>query len=238
MKNKRLKVKSILSHKTLLGLVAFAMITISISCEKETCDLSNPVTSTVTDIEGHVYPTVIFEGQQWMAENLNTSLFANGDSIEQVITDSLWQVTSNAGYAYYNNDSTRQESLSYGKLYNFNAITDSRNMCPQGWHVSTKSDWDDLVQCMNGESRAGIALKDTVVWNAPNQELATNESQFTALPQGARTEIGEFTNQRFFAYFWGVDDDPRIFSMSYISEGVGNFEVDKRFGGSVRCVKD
>lgn len=233
--------RSLISHKKILGLIAIVMITISISCEKEDCDLSNIVTSSVTDIEGHVYPTVIFEDQEWMAENLNSGLFANGDSIKKATSDSLWQVTSDAGYSYYNNDSTRQVTLSYGKLYNFNAITDSRKICPLGWHVSTKSDWDDLVQCMSGDSKAGIKLKDNglgTTWNAPNEDIASNESEFTARPQGARTEKSEFTNQRFFAYFWGADTDPTIYSMSYISEGVANFKVDKNFGGSVRCVKD
>lgn len=212
------------------------------SCKKESCDLSNLITSTVTDIDNHVYPTVTIDGAEWMVENLNANRFSNGDSIEQVNLDSLWKITNEPAYVYYHDDSARQESFSFGKLYNFNAITDNRNICPNGWHVSSKSDWQDLIECMDGEFKAGIKLKHAdstnIIWNAPNQEIATDESKFSALPQGARTEEGSFTNQRFFAYFWGVKDDPTVFSLSYISGGAGSIEVDKRFGASVRCVKD
>jgi len=210
------------------------------SCKKEPCNLSTITTSTVTDSEGHVYPTVIIEDQEWMTENLNTSLFANGDTIEQIKGDSLWTITSNPGFVYFDNDSARQEGLSYGKIYNFNAANDERNVCPVGWHVSTKKEWEQLIECMDGEYKAGIKLKQSGVseWNAPNDVFATNESKFSALPHGARTEDGSFYNQRFFAYFWGIDNDPTTFSLSYISEGIASFEVDNQFGASVRCVKD
>lgn len=210
------------------------------SCKKEPCDLSTITTSAITDTEGHVYPTVIIEDQQWMTENLNTSFFANGDKIEHLKSDSAWAITSNPGLVYFNNDSARQEGLSYGKLYNFNAVKDERNVCPGGWHVSTKKEWDQLIECMGDEYTAGIKLKQNGVseWNAPSADITTNESKFSALPHGARTEDGSFYNQRFFAYFWGIDNDPTTFSLSYFSEGIASFKVESQFGASVRCVKD
>lgn len=225
------------SHIFIIGLVSL----ISFSCKKEVCDLSDIGTSTITDIDGHVYPTVIIHGQEWMAKNLNVTRFANGDTIEQVKPDSLWKITNSPAYVYYLSDSVRQENLFYGKLYNFHAAVDDKNICPEGWHVSTKSDWEELIECMGGEYKAGIKLKEagkTSTWMAPSDQITDNESQFTAIPQGGREENGNFINQAYSSYFWGFDNNPTLFSMSYLSEGIAQFEVKKRFGGSVRCVKD
>ena len=218
---------------TLITLVAF-------SCKKDHCDLREVIYSTVSDIDNNTYPTVFINNQEWMTENLNVGRFANGDTIIELQSDSAWISTNANGYAYYNNNSARQESFSYGKLYNFNAVTDGRNICPTGWHVSTKSDWDELVKCMGGAYEAGFKLKEnsSSAWSAPNNAIANDTINFSALPQGARIETGEFQNQRFSAYFWNADDQPAVIAMSYLSEGTADFEVKEQFGASVRCVKD
>jgi len=134
--------------------------------------------SGVTDIDGNVYPTTIIGIQEWMGKNLRTTKYANGSSITYFTT---WPSSSStsAGYGYYNNSSSNNSV--YGKLYNWYAATDSRNVCPTGWHVPSKIEWDILFNYIGGVG----PLKETGTshWLTPNTG-ATNLVNFTALPGG------------------------------------------------------
>ena len=85
--------------------------------------------------------------QIWMNTNLNVSKFQNGDPIKEAKTKEEW-VRANTdrkpAWCYYNNNS--QNGLTYGKLYNWYAINDPRGLAPKGWHIPSKSDWDELIE--------------------------------------------------------------------------------------------
>ena len=92
---------------------------------------------TVTDIDGNVYHTVKIGKQVWMAENLKTTRYQNGDSITLVADSTFWGRLRQGAYCNYNND--EKNSIIYGRLYNYYAVEDYRNVCPEGWEVPAYS---------------------------------------------------------------------------------------------------
>jgi len=92
----------------------------------------NPAKSygSMTDQQGNVYKTIVIGSQEWMAENLKTSIYRNGEPIENVTDNAQWVGLATGARCYYNNDS--QYECPYGKLYNWYAVADPRNLCPTG----------------------------------------------------------------------------------------------------------
>jgi len=142
----------------------------------------------ITDIDGNTYKSVIMGTQEWMAENLNVSSYRNGDSITNVTDKTKWQQQATGAYSDYNN--TPSYSTTYGKLYNFFSVVDSRNLCPTGWHIPKIEEWNLLITYI-GEPIGNTKLRETGTahWNSPNR-LATNITGFTALPGGSRNFAG------------------------------------------------
>jgi uncharacterized protein (TIGR02145 family) len=161
--------------------------------------------STVSDVDNNTYNTVQIGTQCWTQSNLKTSKFRNGDNIPTGLSNSSWQNTTSGAYAIYNNDLVN-DGL-YGKLYNHYAVTDSRGLCPTGWHVPTDAEWTTLGNHLGGSSVAGGALKSTAMqptpggWNPPNTG-ATNSSGFTALPGGRRYDLGDFNIMSSYGFWW------------------------------------
>jgi uncharacterized protein (TIGR02145 family) len=209
--------------------------------------VTNPGSGVTFD--GYTYASVILgNGQEWMAENLRTNIFSNGDTIPNVILDSDWAFqtsTSGGAWAHYNNDSQYDDP--YGKLYNWMTVTDWRNLCPLGWHVPSDWEWTVLTDYLGGETGAGSKMKSTGIqfWSSPNQD-ATNESGFSGLPGGVRqaTTNGSFGGIGISGHWWSSTQyDPNTISaysrsLSYNSAIVNNNISPKRNGFSVRCLKD
>ena len=200
----------------------------------------------VTDIDGNTYTTVILGGKEWMVENLRTTKYRNGDLIVNSTTGAQWQANASSGtgtWGYYNN--TSGYNLTYGKLYNWYAAVDPRNIAPVGWHVPSKGELDNLRDYLGGSTIAGGKLKKTgtAEWNSPNTG-ATNESGFTALPGGHLNSInGVFENFGTRAYFWSTTpngtidaSDAMLFNNNTQQNNAGY--SDKGHGDSIRCVKD
>ena len=60
--------------------------------------------STITDVDGNVYTSVIIGTQEWMTENLRTSKYSDGTSIPNVTDDTEWRDLSTAAWCHYDND--------------------------------------------------------------------------------------------------------------------------------------
>jgi len=199
------------------------------------------VTQIITDVDGNEYRTITIGNQEWMAQNLRTSKYSNGDAIMYVTNSTDWGNLASSGYCWYDNDSSYEDP--YGKLYNWYAVNDSRGLCPTGWHEPTKDEWSELFDFLGGINFAGGKMKETETthWNYPNTG-ATNMKGFTGLPGGQRASDGGFHNINAFGYLWtstSFDTNnawgPFIRSTAYnVVEGV----FDKRVGTSVRCVMD
>ena len=188
------------------------------------------------------YQTVIYgNGQEWMAENLRTKYYSNGDLIVNLVDSSQWENTLTGAWSHFNND-PQFESV-YGLLYNGLAVLDSRNICPIGWHVPNNSDWSALnLYIANNTQTAGGRMKvtGTLYWNDPNS-FATNESKFSALPGGFRHRYGYFRNLWTYGYWWSSTLQGNMQYYRYISHVDGNLNfssTNKNNGYSVRCIKD
>ena len=179
---------------------------------------------TVTDIDGHVYHSVLIGTQTWMVENLNTSRYRNGDSVSQ-----WW---------FHSNDPNN--GIVFGRLYDWYAVSNSKGLAPVGWHVPS---WDEFVQLRNAVNYDGNSLKAR--YQGFLLGTGTNTSGFTGLLAGSRTRFGVFTNNtptEGDAFFWtseGVSEDTAgSMSLSYFSANIFMGSFNRLNGMSVRCIKD
>jgi uncharacterized protein (TIGR02145 family) len=214
-------------------------------------------TTSILDIDGNIYNTVQIGTQCWTQSNLKVSKYRNGDNIPTGLSNSTWQNTTSGAYAIYDNNPVN-DGL-YGKLYNHYAVTDSRGLCPTGWHVPSDGEWKVLTKYLDpsadtnstsntASTTAGGALKSTSMqptpggWNSPNTG-ATNSSGFIALPGGLRNNgSGSFYTMTTSGYWWsssvlsGSDAWNRILNSNDSSIDRNNFY--RTDGFSVRCCRD
>lgn len=213
-----------------------------IACKKKNNTSTNPTgtNNTVTDVDGNVYNTVTIGTQVWMKENLKTTHYRNGDAIATGLSNTDWTVTTSGAYAIYDNDAIN--NTTYGKLYNWYAVVDSRNIAPIGWHIPSETEWSILRNFLGGQEVAGAALKDTTAWKSPNTG-ATNSSGFTGLPGGIRLYTdGSFTEVGLTGDFWSstLSDTNAAWgqNLAFSTIYFGQPSSNKNYGYSVRCIKD
>ena len=198
------------------------------------------MTGSVSDVDGFTYKTVTIGSQIWMAENLKTTHYQNGNEITDVADDNTWNNLSTP--ARCTNSYINNYSDIYGLLYNWYAVSDNRNICPTGWHIPSNNEWSALITYLGGESSAGGKMKETGTshWISPNTN-ATNESGFTALPDGERGPYG-FSSALDWGFWWSISEYDattawHIIIFTYDGE-VNRPSNDKKNGMSVRCIKD
>ena len=139
-----------------------------------------------------------YGNQVWTVENLRTTHYRNGDEIPNVTGAAAWSALSTGAFCNYNNDAANVAV--YGRLYNWYAVADSRNIAPAGWHVATYEEWSTLVEYLGGSDLGGAAAKETGLahWLTPNTG-ATNTGKFNAVPGG-----GRYSNGSSNAYFSNI----------------------------------
>jgi uncharacterized protein (TIGR02145 family) len=194
---------------------------------------------TMTDQEGNEYPTIVIGTQVWMAENLATSSYANGDPIPNVIDYTPWRNLSTGAWAYYQNKS--EYGKLFGKLYNWYAVGDPRKICPLGWHVPTDAEWLTLKTYLGGRT-SGREMKTigTDYWKDPNFD-ATNESGFSALPGGMRYFSGSFSGFGESGFWWSSTDSADVAWSRSLRNGDNEAfrnDYNKNYGFCVRCLQD
>jgi len=206
-----------------------------LSCEKNPTNSEN---DTVKDIDGNVYQTVKIGDQWWMAENLKVTHYRNGDAIPNVTDGTEWSNLSTGAYCNYENDANN--AVTYGSLYNWYAVDDSRNIAPKGWHVPSDAEWTTLTTYLGGESVAGVKLKSANGWN--NDGNGTDEYSFAVLPGGYRFYFGTFDGMGYCAFFWSSTEGYSGYAWTrllyYNYSDVSRLNGNKQYGFSVRCVRD
>lgn len=192
----------------------------------------------VKDMDGNKYPVVRIGSQLWLKKNLKTSRYRNGDRIPKVSIGFDYNDENNVtgSYIYCNQDSSNNET--YGKLYNFFTTVDPRGLCPAGWHVPTKSEWDVLINHLGGINEAGLKLPDS--------------TGFSMLYGGRFMNVdnsngGSFVSPGEMASFWSTTystnsapyNEPYNFQPSPGSGFIGWLDFwSPRSCFSIRCIKD
>ena len=220
----------------------------------------DPEPSTVTDIDGNVYQTVIIGNQEWMAENLRVTRNAFGNNIMR--------------YCYGSN--TANCDL-YGGLYTWYTAMNGQSssssnpsgvqgICPTGWHVPSDAEWTELVNYVVSQgypnnwddpNGAGNALKscrqvgsplggdcDTSEhprWNSDDTHHGFDEFGFSALPGGLRNAYGSFSYLGTNGFWWSSTEYSSAGAWLRLVSLYGNVYRDfdnKSSGFSLRCVRD
>jgi uncharacterized protein (TIGR02145 family) len=174
---------------------------------------------TVKDVDGNSYHTLAIGNQCWMRENMRATRFSNGDSI---MLGQSFDFRHAVRY-FPGGDSSNVDA--YGCLYNWNAVTHSganngnqyvQGMCPEGWHIPSIAEWEDLfgylsgqsaMNCKNNTQYVAKALAAKSGWAVSemdcavgNQASSNNVSGFNALPAGIF--VGKFDFFGKIARFW------------------------------------
>ncbi len=169
----------------------------------------------VEDIDGNVYRTLQVGDQIWMAENLRTTRYANGDEIPNVQGNADWGNLSTGAFAVHGNDDLESAKvLDRRLLYNWFAAADERGLCPTDWQVPSdddikeleealgmsSADLDELGGAWRGEdAEVSNAMRSTggggdFFWREDNTEepAATNSSGFSMRGTSVRFPGGAF----------------------------------------------
>ena len=220
----------------------------------------------VEDIDANCYATVRLGTQLWMQENLKTTKYKNGVEIPSDLSGDEWALIESGAYSVYDDESTNADI--YGNLYNWYAVDDERGLCMEGWHVPTKQEWFTLLIFIDADADsnspmpqsqiAGGMMKSTGtieggdgLWLSPN-EGATNESDFSAIPEGVRLKnydsqgvyLGGSTYSGIgrYCYYWSqTNNNVKSAFGTRLSSTTSEFGVaasQKPHGKAIRCLRD
>ena len=224
-----------------------------ISCKKsDSTKDPTPSSTTVTDVDGNVYHTVQIGSQTWMLENLKTTKYRNGDPIPTVTDDAIWKTLTTGAHCNYNNDAATASK--YGKIYNWYAVNDSRNIAPTGWHVASDLEWSTLESFAaanlgtSGSVPKILATKtdwasSTSAGAIGNDLTKNNSSGFSGLPGGSRFGLdGSYYAVGNLGTWWSSSVYDAINGwgrgLYYDYNTVDRSYIGKKTGCSVRCIKD
>ena len=173
--------------------------------------------STLTDIDGNEYATLMLGSQCWMKQNLRTTHYADGTEI------ALGNASSdfNSPLRFAPGSESSEVLNAYGYLYNWAATmhggsSSSSNpsgvqgVCPDGWHVPSDAEWTQLTDfvasnsdnvCDGNPAYIAKSMASTEMWGnwgtCPSvscrmcTNLSTNNSTgFSVLPSGTMNTGG------------------------------------------------
>ena len=195
------------------------------------------------DREGNNYRTLVISNKVWMAENLNVSHYRNGDAIPEARTAAEWDrycENKTGCWCYY--DFSAANGRKYGKLYNWFAVNDPRNLAPKGWHIPRDVEWLVFTNIPKEGDRPGRGMKSTSGWGTGKLDCSgTNDTGFDGLPGGSR-EVDSFSGIRVIGHWWCSTESEvnfaRIRSLACTSDDLWLQTCLKQCGNSVRCVQD
>jgi uncharacterized protein (TIGR02145 family) len=179
--------------------------------------------------------------QVWKKCNANIQYYNNGDVIPYVGNNASWAALTTGAWCYYNNDPSTEAT--YGLLYNWYAIMDSRGLAPSGYHIPTKIEFDTLATFLGGASVAGGKMKEVGFchWDTLNGN-ATNTSNFTAFGAGLRVNGGNFGAFKQSTAWWTTTaiDASNVWSpgAQHFTTSLVYFQSPKNYGQSIRFIRD
>ena len=200
--------------------------------------------------DGQKYKTVVIGEQTWMAQNLN------------------YDIDDNRRQSCYGDEP--DFCLRFGKLYSWPGVMDydknrcqddascsltsNQGICPNGWHVPTKSEWDTLWSNVGftsenlekgdeyGRTAVRGLISDTsyITWDRSGK---SDFFGFSAMRQGLKTDVGDYEwMDNIVAAYWTSSEVYSYGSKAYVA---GTFLIKNVFDDyakvgqfAVRCIKD
>ena len=198
---------------------------------------------TVVDAEGNAYKTISIGTQVWMAENLKTIKYSNGDLIGTTTPTTLNIESESIPEYQWAYDGNESNVVTYGRLYTWYAVTDNRNVCPTGWHVPSDDEWKEL------EIFLGMSINDANLadWRGTQGTMMQigGSTGFDVLFAGERNPDGSFLTLNKSASFWTstgkiLDNSENRWIRWFVSNGIeiGRDWRAPSVGLSVRCLKN
>lgn len=241
---------------TFRSFLVLLLITFAFSCKKT--DVENPImneTGSMTDIDGNIYKTVKIGNQWWMAENLAVIHYRNGDLIPEIEDSTGWVNQTDGAYCTYDNGAGGL--VAPGLLYNWNVISNSSIIAPQGWHIPTDAEWKQLEKTLGMSDQEADKLSwrgtdqadklksnDQNEWSTFGDVFSTNESGFTALAGSCRLFNSDWGDPglKHTGFWWSASsfgsDQAWYRYLDYKNANVFRSHADNRYGFSIRCIKD
>jgi uncharacterized protein (TIGR02145 family) len=147
----------------------------------------------LTDIQKNIYPVVVIgnPGQVWMGADLRTKRYADSTIIPDGTNSLSWDTLKTGAFA------TGPEIL-----YNWYAATNTKNICPAGWHLPTAAEWTTLVNGLGGIAAAGPHLRSSVMDSWAANSVGDNSSGFTAIYTDMISGKGTYYNTGLHGYWW------------------------------------
>jgi uncharacterized protein (TIGR02145 family) len=182
------------------------------------------------DYDGNEYDVITVGGQEWIVQNLKTTHYADGSVIPNLVTDESWVGT------------VEEIVINYGYLYNWYTIDDSRNICPEGWHIPSDDEWT-ILRTTAGDVNAGYHLREIGMdhWQDSDPNV-DNSTGFSLFGSGYKISGPLFHDIKGVIILFSSTDAGSDASVWW-SPGNNQFEQPgggfaKNWGASIRLIKD
>ena len=207
-----------------------------VSVHKKTSNFNGTFGTLTDERDGHTYKTVEIGKQVWMAENLNYD-----DQTES--------------FCY---EDKEENCTKYGRLYTFAAVVDSAKMfgdenldcgdtitscdekessegiCPEGWHLPSRYEWEKLFSAVGGKAKAITVLRTA-------DYIGTDDYGFNIIKEGGDLDDEYSTTTFWTSTNYGTTQAYLIFEM-YDDEKKLTApwfqNTDEEVAKPVRCVMD
>jgi uncharacterized protein (TIGR02145 family) len=182
--------------------------------------------------------------QIWSSSNLGVFTFRNGDAIAEVKGEDEWHNLCNEkmpAYAYLD----YKKSKKGGIIYNGYAITDLRNLAPEGWRLPAKKDWEALAKFLKEDEATKI--KSVNGWQSGGN--GDGSTAFDALPNFSMNPDGVFRekeDQGMYTEFFTTNESKNILGglcLDHViledwKSFIGYEAKSAAYGAAVRLIKE
>ena len=187
----------------------------------------------VDERDGQEYKYTTIGDQVWMAENLNY------DAEGSIVYDCSDSSCLSYGRVY---DVVKDSSTDYMPYTELNKDL-IKTLCPQGWHVPSRKEWEKLFDIMGGdthETAKRLRNSDKAFYPDPKFPPGSDDCHFHAIPGGE-----DINNNVHFTAWYLCSTQPFVdgLNLAIINVRVGIASklinaIAKRYEYPVRCIKD
>ena len=222
--------------------------------------------------QGYNYATVLIGEQCWFAENLRAENYRNGDAIATLagtqdpfasgdcnlyysgeglvgLYGQTWGCSSGCSGSFDACSDVGETLLTFGLVYNEYAVSDSRKLCPTGWHGATDEEWMILevalgmtmseAQSTGARGQIAHLLKSDNLWCEDNPGDGDDGLQLR--PGGQISDDCGASNDAWDqGYFWSTSETGQDYFRRLKAgyDYIDRYPISQSNMLSVRCLKD